>query len=115
VDPTASSRVYAGLGCSGVSSGGFRVSTDSGATWGVVEPGLCVNALFQAPGNSNYVYAAGRGLSLFMFSADKGSTWAIADLGVSSSLEASSVAVTADGKTAYLGTSGGLYKSTAGF
>src|SRR6185295_15961828 len=106
--------VHAGLDCgsgqTGISSsGGFKRSTDSGATWGAVVSGLCVNALLGLP--SGALFAVGRG-SPFATSADHGVTWTFGGSGITG--EALSVAVSSDGKTVYVGSALGLYRSTSG-
>jgi len=112
-DPTTATRVIAGLECGSanggvVSNGGFRVSTDGGESFGDVIPGPCVAQLGD---NGTTLYAAGRNYSAF--STDHGATWQ--RLGaIPSGIEATSIAASGDGRTIYLGTIGGLYKSTSG-
>jgi photosystem II stability/assembly factor-like uncharacterized protein len=113
-DPAAPSHIIAGLGCGptsegAMSAGGIRVSIDGGMTFGTAVPGDC---MFHLGDNGSALYALGvRTLSL---SADHGATWTAHDTGIPPGLFASSIAASADGKTLYLGTTAGLYKSTSG-
>jgi hypothetical protein len=107
--------VVAGLSCGSngatQSNGGFMRSTDFGATWGAVIPGLCVNTLFS---NGTNLYAAGRGLGLGAVSSDGGLTWFPLGYEITGQYEASDIAASTDGKIIYLATTVGLYKSTTG-
>lgn len=110
-DPTTPGRVIAGLACGAASggaasNGGFRISTDGGATFGKVIPGPCVAQLGD---NGTALYAAGRNESAF--STDHGETWT--RIASHAGVEATSIAASADGATIYIGTIGGLYRSTS--
>ena len=109
-DPT---HLVAGLECASAqggiqSNGGFRTSSDGGATFGGVTAGPCVRQLVQ---NGSAIYAAGRDYSAV--SMDRGATWTRLSTDALS-VEVTSVAAADEGKTVYLGTIGGLYKSTTG-
>ena len=112
-DPTTPTRIISGLSCgssgSASSGGGFRISTDGGASFGSVIAGPCVA---QLASNGTALFAAGRPFSAV--STDKGATWRPLGAGVPSGAEMTSIAASADGKTIYLGTTEGLYKSTTG-
>jgi photosystem II stability/assembly factor-like uncharacterized protein len=108
-DPITLTRVIAGLECGGSSNGGFRVSTDGGATWGAAAIGPCVSRLAT---NGTNLYAAGRPYSAF--STDHGATWAPIGGGIPTSVEAKTIAASGDGKIVYIGTTNGLFKSTSG-
>lgn len=107
--------VVAGLSCGtgnggAASSGGFRRSTDFGVTWGAVTAGMCVATLIS---NGSNLYAAGRnGLAAVSF--DQGVSWGTLGTGIPSGYEASDISASADGKTIYIATNAGLYKSTTG-
>jgi hypothetical protein len=91
-------------------SGGVRRSIDSGANWGAVVNGPCVNALYGLPFGT--LLAVGRGGAPFGVSVDHGQTWAPGGVGLTG--EPLNVTATNDGQTVYVGTSLGLYKSTTG-
>jgi photosystem II stability/assembly factor-like uncharacterized protein len=106
-DPRAPTHVIAGQ-CSG-----FRISTDGGASFGSTIPGPCVQSLI-ATGSA--LYAAGSdqfGKPVLVTSTDGGSSWAPIEIagGLPSGLSITSIAASDDGKTIYLGTPAGLYKS----
>jgi hypothetical protein len=112
VDRATPTRVYAGLSCGtggggAMSNGGFRVSTDGGATWGAVIMGPCVSSFFST---ATTVYAAARPSSAF--STNGGTTWTPLGEGIPDGFEAQSVVASADGTVVYIATLGGLYKST---
>jgi hypothetical protein len=112
-DPTTPTRIISGLSCgssgSAMSSGGFRISTDGGASFGSVIAGPCVS---QLTSNGAALFAAGRPFSAV--STDQGATWRRLGVGVPAGAEMTSIAASADGKTIYLGTTAGLFKSTTG-
>lgn len=113
-DPAMPSRIIAGLGCGTAtggaeSTGGFRVSTDGGATFGNVIDGPCVSELTS---NGTAIFAAARPRSAV--STDGGATWLSLGEGVPTGVEVLSATASADGKTIYFGTTAGLYKTTTG-
>jgi photosystem II stability/assembly factor-like uncharacterized protein len=106
-DPRAPTHVIAGQ-CSG-----FRISTDGGASFGSMIPGPCVQSLI-ATGSAFYAAGSGpSGASVLVTSIDGGSSWAPIEIagGLPSGLSITSIAASDDGKTIYLGTPAGLYKS----
>ena len=114
LDPLNPSIVYAGLGCGGgvgaVGAGGIRRSLDGGSTWQSTAGTLCVRAMAGVPGGP--LFAVGYGGSGFVTSTDQGGTLVAGGEGIVG--DASSVAAAPDGKTVYVGTLSGLFKSTSG-
>jgi photosystem II stability/assembly factor-like uncharacterized protein len=115
-DPMTATIIHAGLSCGtgnggAMSSGGFRRSTDFGASFGNVTMGLCVNRMAT---NGNYVYAATRGGAPFAVTTDQGVNWGYGGNGIPSTVDGQAIAAAADNLTLYVGTSGGLYKSVTG-
>lgn len=116
-DPLAPTRIVAGLACGSAAggvqaNGGFRLSTDGGATFGPVINGPCVHQLVD---NGSALYAVGRDYSAV--STDRGVTWRQLSPALSylvAGMEATSIAASADGQTVYVGTTAGLYRSTTG-
>jgi photosystem II stability/assembly factor-like uncharacterized protein len=106
-DPRAPTHIIAGE-CSS-----FRVSADGGASFGALIPGLCVQSLI---GTRSALYAAGSGPSnapAVVTSTDGGSSWAPIEIAgsIPTGLNLTSITASDDGKTIYVGTSAGLYKS----
>jgi photosystem II stability/assembly factor-like uncharacterized protein len=114
LDPLNPSIVYAGLACGygtgAVGAGGIRRSVDGGSTWQSTAGTLCVRAMAGVPGGP--IFAAGSGGSGFVTSTDQGGTLLAGGEGIVG--DASSVAAAPDGKTVYVGTVSGLFKSTSG-
>jgi photosystem II stability/assembly factor-like uncharacterized protein len=108
-DPRATAHVITGT-CSN-----FRISTDGGASFGTGIPGPCVQGLI-ATGSALYAAgtdASGGPLAALVTSTDGGSSWAPIEIagGIPTGLSITSIAASDDGKTIYLGTQAGLYKS----
>lgn len=103
VDPLTSTTIYAGM------QGKINMSLDSGASWTLATTfNGPVAALVGSPSGS--IYAVGS--HAFATSPDHGTTWTFGGEGILGT--ASSIAVTSDGQTLYVGTDLGLYKSTSG-
>jgi hypothetical protein len=110
-DPKAPSHVIA----SGSGSGNceLRLSTDGGATFGPSVSDVCVSMLGAA---GSALYAAGfepSSTDRLWTSTNGGTSWVPVVLtgGVPDDITITSVSASQDGKTVYLGTSAGLYKS----
>ncbi len=116
-DPMTATIIHAGLSCGSgtggaTSSGGFRKSTDFGVTFGAVnDTGLCVNRMSTS---GSYVWAATRGGAPFAVTPDQGADWAAGGTGISVTVDGQAVVASGDNQTVYVGTTGGLYKSTTG-
>ena len=120
-DPT---HVYSGLNCTTTTgdTGGFRVSSDTGTTWGpLLKPGTCVSNMADV---SHLAYlmatASVNNVATFMRSADKAQTWSSIPVGLyacpncSASTRLMPIAASSDAKTVYVGTFVGLYRSLSG-
>lgn len=104
VDPSVPSHLVLGT-CNG-----FRISTDGGASFGGTSSGLCVRDIIAA-GSALYAGGTDSDKTVLLTSTDGGSSWAPIDItGVPAGASVTSIAVSDDGKTVYLGTNGGLYK-----
>jgi hypothetical protein len=115
VDPLTPTAIDAGLECGGgsgaSSNGGFRKSTDFGATWGAAVPGACIGRMFT---NGSYLYASARGGAAFALSTDQGMTWNYGGAGIPQTLDGNAIVASADKQTLYVATTAGLYVSTTG-
>jgi len=116
-DPVTATIIHAGLSCGtgsggATSNGGFLKSTDSGMSFGAVaDQGLCVNRMSS---NGAWVWAATRGGAPFGVTPDQGANWGFGGVGIPDTVDGLAVVASGDNQTVYVGTSGGLYKSTTG-
>ncbi len=112
IDPSDASRIFVGMSCGSagdvVGTGGVRVSTDAGVTFGDSVGTACVTKLLDLS-NGSLLVANGTG---FKLSTDHGATYKDGSFGILG--EATGISASADGLTVYLSTTLGLYKAANG-
>lgn len=121
-DDTDPTHVYAGMNCTTTpGTGGFRVSSDTGTTWGaLIKPGTCVAGMIDVNRLAFLMAAATvNNVATFMSSFDKAQTWSSIPIApypylLSVAAGAGGLAASSDGKTVYVGTTAGLYRSLSG-
>jgi hypothetical protein len=114
-DPKMPTRIV------GAQCPGFRLSTDGGASFGAVTGGAgfgsgsgggCADKLFGA-GAALYAFGTAISGPVLATSTDGGASWTPLEVSGLPDVSVTSMAVSEDGSTIYLGTTAGLYKGAA--